>query len=325
MPYIGNTAGNRFVASKAATQFSGDGSNTGFTLEHSVGSDEDILVSVDGVIQEPSVAYTVSNGTTLTFTEAPSNNSGNNIFVYYLFRTVGTVSHPSSNALQATSGTFSGAVSGTTGTFSGAITGSSTITGGGLLTTGGNIVIPDAGNIGSASDTDAISISSGGTVTFSQPLVGALTTVNSGGVNVASTASVTFTGLPSGIKRIQVNLYGVSGASTDTGALIRLGTSGGIVTSGYGSISHWGGGGQSDTSGLYIYGTHTSNSINGIVTINNIGSDIFVSSHSIMYNTSNGAFGGGYKDLGGTLTQLKVSLVSGGNFDSGLINLLYEL
>ena len=101
MPYLGNTAGNRFVASKAATQFSGDGSTTAFTLDHAVGSDEDILVSVDGVIQEPSVAYAVSNGTTLTFTAAPSSNSGNNIFVYYLFRTVGTVSHPSNNALQA--------------------------------------------------------------------------------------------------------------------------------------------------------------------------------------------------------------------------------
>ena len=110
MPYLGNTAGNRFVASKAATQFSGDGSTTAFTLDHAVGSDEDILVSVDGVIQEPSVAYAVSNGTTLTFTGAPSNNSGNNIFVYYLFRTVGTVDHPSTSALSATSGTFSGAV-----------------------------------------------------------------------------------------------------------------------------------------------------------------------------------------------------------------------
>ena len=108
MPYLGNTAGNRFVASKAATQFSGNGSNTSFTLEHAVGSDEDILVSVDGVIQEPSVAYSVSNGTTLTFTAAPSNNSGNNIFVYYLFRTVGTVDHPATNALQAANGTFTG-------------------------------------------------------------------------------------------------------------------------------------------------------------------------------------------------------------------------
>ena len=108
MAYLGNTAANRFVAPKAATQFSGDGSTTTFTLDHAVGSDEDILVSVDGVIQEPSVAYAVSNGTTLTFTAAPSSNSGNNIFVYYLFRTVGTVSHPSNNALTATNGTFTG-------------------------------------------------------------------------------------------------------------------------------------------------------------------------------------------------------------------------
>ena len=107
MPYIGNTAANRFVASKAASVYSGDGSTTAFTLEHSVGADEDILVSVDGVVQEPSVAYAVSNGTTLTFTAAPSSNSGNNIFVYYLFRTVGTIDHPATSALSATSGTFS--------------------------------------------------------------------------------------------------------------------------------------------------------------------------------------------------------------------------
>ena len=109
MPYLGNTAGNRFVASKAASVYSGNGSTTAFTLEHAVGSDEDILVSVDGVIQEPSVAYAVSSGTTLTFTAAPSSNSGNNIFVYYLFRTVATVDHPATSALTATSGTFTGA------------------------------------------------------------------------------------------------------------------------------------------------------------------------------------------------------------------------
>jgi hypothetical protein len=118
MPYIGNTAADRFVASKAASVYSGNGSTTAFTLEHAVGSDEDILVSVDGVIQEPSVAYAVSSGTTLTFTAAPSSNSGNNIFVYYLFRTVATVDHPATSALTATSGTFSAGVSGTTGTFS---------------------------------------------------------------------------------------------------------------------------------------------------------------------------------------------------------------
>ena len=52
-------------------------------------------------------------------------------------------------------------------TVSSNIVSSGTITGGGLLTTGGSIVIPDAGTIGSASDTNAIAISSAGVVTIS--------------------------------------------------------------------------------------------------------------------------------------------------------------
>jgi len=107
MAYIGNTAASRFVSNRAASVFSGDGSAVAFTLEQSVAQDEDILVSVDGVIQEPSVAYAVSSGTILTFTAAPSTNSGNNIFVYYLASQVGTVGHPSTQGLTATTGAFS--------------------------------------------------------------------------------------------------------------------------------------------------------------------------------------------------------------------------
>ena len=71
---------------------------------------------------------------------------------------------------------------------------SGTYTGGGLMTTGGNIVIPDAGNIGSASDTDAISISSGGVVAVTATTAntsasdGALTV--GGGLGVAADASI---------------------------------------------------------------------------------------------------------------------------------------
>ena len=56
---------------------------------------------------------------------------------------------------------------------------SGTYTGGGLMTTGGNIVIPDAGNIGSASDTNAIAISSGGVTTFTQDIILSSTSTNS--------------------------------------------------------------------------------------------------------------------------------------------------
>jgi hypothetical protein len=110
MPYIGNTSPSRFVSNRAASVYSGDGSTTAFTLEQAVAQDEDVLVSVDGVIQEPSVAYAVSNGTTLTFTGAPSSNSGNNIFVYYLASQVGTVGHPADQNLSAGTGTFTGDV-----------------------------------------------------------------------------------------------------------------------------------------------------------------------------------------------------------------------
>ena len=108
MAYIGNTAPSRFVSNRAASVYSGDGSTVAFTLEQVVTQDEDVLVSVDGVVQEPSVAYAVSSGTTLTFTAAPSNNAGNNIFVYYLASQVGTVGHPAAQNLSAGTGTFTG-------------------------------------------------------------------------------------------------------------------------------------------------------------------------------------------------------------------------
>ena len=71
---------------------------------------------------------------------------------------------------------------------------SGTYTGGGLMTTGGNIVIPDAGSIGSASDTNAVTISSGGVVAVTATTAntsatdGALTVA--GGAGVAADLSV---------------------------------------------------------------------------------------------------------------------------------------
>jgi hypothetical protein len=70
-------------------------------------------------------------------------------------------------------------------------TGSSTITTTGAIT-GGNLIVSDGGNIGSSSDTDAISIASGGNVTMSQDLIvtgdltvsGTTTTVNSTTVTI---------------------------------------------------------------------------------------------------------------------------------------------
>ena len=94
MPYIGNTSPDRFVTPRAASVYSGDGSTTAFTLEVGVGSDEEILVSVDGVIQDTN-KYSVS-GTTLSFSTAPSTGTGN-VFVNFLGVSIATVSPPTAN------------------------------------------------------------------------------------------------------------------------------------------------------------------------------------------------------------------------------------
>ena len=82
MAYIGNQVQSGFTSIPSVQRFNGDGSDTTFTLSQTVSSVQDILVSVDGVVQD-SNAYTVPDGTTLTFSAAPSSGTGN-IFVNYL-------------------------------------------------------------------------------------------------------------------------------------------------------------------------------------------------------------------------------------------------
>ena len=139
-----------------------------------------------------------------------------------------------------------------------------------------------------------------------------------------SGTAIDFTGIPSTAKRISVIFRGVSSASSDTGALVQLGTSGGFVTSGYISTSHYGSGGSSDTTGFYIYGIASANILSGIMTIVHMGSNIYVSSHSGKMSTGNGMFGGGDVAVGGTVTQVRIKQVSGGAFDAGSINIMYE-
>ena len=95
MPYIGSQVGSSFSSRPATQEFNGDGSTTVFTLNQTV-TQEDIIVSVDGVIQESVDAFTVPNGTSLTFTEAPSTGTGN-IFVIYLGATDTSITIPTQN------------------------------------------------------------------------------------------------------------------------------------------------------------------------------------------------------------------------------------
>lgn len=73
-----------------AERFSGNASNTAFTLTRQVVSPTDIDVIVENVRQEPTVAYTIVDGYTLTFSEAPPSGTNN---IYVIYRGSGTYNY----------------------------------------------------------------------------------------------------------------------------------------------------------------------------------------------------------------------------------------
>ena len=80
MAYIGKAPLNGFHAKQSLT---GDGSTVTFTLDQTVATETALIVSVGGVIQEPSVAYNLAiGGTKITFTEAPI--STDRIYIHFL-------------------------------------------------------------------------------------------------------------------------------------------------------------------------------------------------------------------------------------------------
>lgn len=80
MAYLGKEAVNRSTGT-SKDSFSGDGSETAFTMSRTVLLATDIEVFIANVQQEPTTAYTVS-GTTLTFSSAPANGT-NNVYVIH--------------------------------------------------------------------------------------------------------------------------------------------------------------------------------------------------------------------------------------------------
>ena len=80
MAYLGKAPVNGFHAKQSLT---GDGSTVTFTLDQTVATETSIIVSVGGVIQEPSEAYNLAiGGTKITFTEAPS--STDTVYIHFL-------------------------------------------------------------------------------------------------------------------------------------------------------------------------------------------------------------------------------------------------
>jgi hypothetical protein len=143
MAYVGNAPAVAYTNTVKDT-FSGDGSTVAFTMSLP-STTNNVRVVVENVIQDPTVAYSVS-GTTLTFTSAPPSGT-DNIYVVHLGPAVQTVQPPTE-----LSGNFT-----LTGDL--AQTGDYTLTGDIALT--GNLT--QTGDITLTGDVEATNISDGTT------------------------------------------------------------------------------------------------------------------------------------------------------------------
>ena len=210
MPYLGNISANRFASTPATKRFNGDDSTTSFTLDTAASADQEILVSVDGVIQD-SANYTVT-GTTLDFGtgNAPSTGTGN-IFVNYIARPIATVGHPSTSNLQAAAGTFTSTLD---------VTGNTTLSGNLTLTgtpTGNFITHIDQYRIIGNFDTDNNPLGSG---TPSNNTIERNDTTGAALLGTAMTNSSGIFSFPTtGLWRVETSVYYKADASTNDGGL----------------------------------------------------------------------------------------------------------
>jgi len=227
------------------------------------------------------------------------------------------------DVIEIPTGTTNVTVAGTLGT-GGLITSGAGITGAGLLTTGGNIVIPNAGTIGSAGDADSMAIASNGVITFSQKPV---FSSGAGALNIATTVAATsgqainFTGIPSTANRIMLLFRGVT-LSANQNIRVFLGTSSGLVTSGYLGTSGYGAGADDRTDSWVWYPAN--GTLSGVMTICHMGGNIYVQGHSSKYNANNTSFGGGDVAVGGVVDRLSIDAAGNATFSAGAINIMFD-
>jgi hypothetical protein len=143
----------------ADEQFSGDGTTTVYTLG-SAQTTNSCIVSINGVIQIPTLAYAVTANTTLTFTEAPAVGDVIDVREITTTTSVTSISNSSGNAVITANA--SSAVVNVTGALSatGNVTGNYLLGNGALLTG----VITSVANINSGTSNVTV-VSSGGNVT----------------------------------------------------------------------------------------------------------------------------------------------------------------
>jgi hypothetical protein len=187
--------------------------------------------------------------------------------------------------------------------------------------------------------------SGGGSVTLAEPVTASNFTQNLAavagtlaplvsGTAVAATSGtvVDFTGIPSWAKRITILFRGVSTSGTSS-VLIQIGTSSGVVATGYSASSV----GFAATSNIVATSSTgfaiengpsvsvAASTRSGATTVSNVSENAWVAQGTYGNGSAIGSVHGGTISLSGTLDRVRITTVNGTDtFDAGTINILYE-
>lgn len=154
------------------------------------------------------------------------------------------------------------------------------------------------------------------------------------GTPVASTSgnAIDYTGIPSGTKRITVNVSGLSGSGNSI-QIVQLGDAGGFETSGYvGMATRDGDTGNTASSnysnGFRLLGDGSSaTTFSGRLTLELLDVGTFTWTGTMLTGRTDvyGNWGAGAKSLSAELTQIRITTVAGNEaFDAGKVNITYE-
>ena len=199
---------DKFVGSNATN---GGNPNDTLTLSETPTNRDAISVFVNGVYQRSGALISDANyiltGNTLRFSSSLATTDQIDVHHHTFRSTTTKVADASVGTTQLENGGVTSAKLADNQTIAGTLG----VTG--LLTASGNLVIPNAGNIGSVGDTDAIAIDSSGNVTISQNLTvsGTTTTVDTT-LTLSDAMGINNAGSDIGLK---IN-------STSTGHIIQL-------------------------------------------------------------------------------------------------------
>ena len=281
-----------------------NGGTSTFTLDQS-GTTNATLLFVNGVAQTPGTDFNVSGATLTTTSALPAGTNIATTIQYFNTGIVNTVADDAIGLAQMASGTD------------------------------GNIISYDAsGNpvaVATGSDGQVLTSAGAGAPPAFEAIPAAGVTL---GTAVATTSGTTFdfTGIPSGTKRITVNLAGVH-FNAGVWPLVQIGDSGGVETSGYSTVccylsasvagylytNGWNWLTFGSAGATYLYSGTIILTLVDPATYSWAGSLLTTAAGTVMGSAA------GDKSLSAELDRVRITTNSGGSaFDAGKVNITYE-